>query len=254
MRLIDVLPEQEGEILWIHEYPEWPGFVWRSEVLMPLLAEIRWQQGNLLGRMQSLGFDLRQDAGLDALTDDVVRSSAIEGMQLDRPEVRSSIARRLGMPVKGLVPSSRHVDGIVEMMLDAVRNFSQPLTKERLFNWHAALFPTGRSGMVPITVGNWRSPEMEPMRVVSGPVGHEKVHFEAPSAIRVDQEMTAFLKWYEHDTGTDPVLKAGIAHLWFVTIHPFEDGNGRIARAITDMALARADGSSDRFYSLSRQI
>ncbi len=240
--------------MWIHEYPEWPAFVWRSEQLLPLLATVRWRQGNLLGKMQSLGFDLRQDAGLETLTNDIVKSSAIEGMPLNQTEVRSSIARKLGIPTGGLVPSSRYIDGIVEMMLDAVKQFKKPLTKERLFNWHAALFPTGRSGLIPISTAKWRSPDVDPMRVVSGAIGHEKVHFEAPPATRVDQEMAAFLKWYQHDISIDPVLKAGIAHLWFITIHPFEDGNGRIARAITDMALARADQSGERFYSLSRQI
>lgn len=238
----------------IHEYPEWPEFFWQDETLLPLLSQIRWRQGHLLGRMQSLGFTLRQDAGLNALTDDVVKSSAIEGMELNRNEVRSSIARRLGINASNLIPSGRTVDGIVEMMLDAVRNYQKPLTKDRLFNWHAALFPTGRSGMYPITVAGWRSPEAGPMQVVSGPYGQEKIHFEAPAVERLDSEMAKFLKWYEHSTGIDPVLKAGIAHFWFVTIHPFEDGNGRIARAIGDMTLARADNSTERFYSLSRQI
>ncbi|MBO4790016.1 MAG: Fic family protein [Oxalobacter sp.] len=240
--------------MWIHEYPEWPSFFWRSEHLMTLLGKVRWRQGYLLGRMRSLDKALRQEALLDMFTDEVVASSAIEGIHLNSAEVRSSIARRLGITTGGFVPSSRYIDGVVEMMLDAVRQFNAPLTKERLFSWHAALFPTGRSGLVPIATAQWRAPDAGPMQVVSGAIGHEKVHFEAPAAMRVDQEMAVFLKWFAHDASTDPVLKAGIAHLWFITIHPFEDGNGRIARAITDMALARADQSAERFYSLSRQI
>lgn len=204
--------------------------------------------------MEGLGFELRREASLGTLTDDVVKSSAIEGEHLDREEVRSSIARRLGMDCAGLIPASRDVEGVVDMMLDATRQFAKPLTKERLFDWHAALFPTGRSGLRRITVGAWRTPESGPMQVVSGPMGREKVHFEAPAAERLDKEMRRFLDWLDRDSEMDPVIKAGMAHLWFVTIHPFEDGNGRIARAIGDLALARADGNRDRFYSLSSQI
>jgi Fic family protein len=240
--------------MWIYEHKEWPNFSWNTEKLTSKLADIRHRQGRLLGRMESLGFDLRKEASLRTLTNDVVKSSAIEGHDLNPEEVRSSIARRLGIDVAGLVPASRDVEGIVEMMLDATQNFSKPLTKERLFGWHAALFPTGRSGMHRITVGDWRRVENDPMQVVSGPVGREKVHFQAPGSEVVEQEMAAFLSWFENQTEVDPVLKAGISHLWFVTIHPFEDGNGRIARAITDMTLAQAEGIPDRFYSLSNQI
>lgn len=240
--------------MWIHEYVNWPDFTWDAKVLASKLAAVRHQQGRLLGRMEELGFDLRREASLDTLTSDVVKSSAIEGEILNPEEVRSSIARRLGLDIAGLVPTSRHVEGIVEMMLDATQKFSKPLTKDRLFGWHAALFPTGRSGMHKITVGGWRTAEAGAMQVVSGPAGREKIHFEAPGAARLEKEMKTFLAWFEKKSDLDPVLKAGIAHLWFVTIHPFEDGNGRIARAIGDMALARADGTADRFYSLSAQI
>ncbi len=201
-----------------------------------------------------LGFELKREANLSALTNDVVKSSAIEGEALNPEEVRSSIARRLGIDIAGLVPASRDVEGTVEMMLDATQQFSTPLTQDRLFDWHAALFPTGRSRMQRIAAAQWRRPDAGPMQVVSGPIGHETIHFEAPHADRLDKEMRAFLAWFDNGKDIDPVLKAGIAHLWFVTIHPFDDGNGRIARAIGDMALARADGTSDRFYSLSTQI
>ncbi|MBL9029758.1 MAG: Fic family protein [Caedimonas sp.] len=240
--------------MWIHEHQNWTSFTWDAEALASKLADIRYRQGRLLGRMEGLGFELKREASLSTLTNDVVKSSAIEGETLNPEEVRSSIARRLGIDVAGLIPASRDVEGIVEMMLDATQSFSKPLAKDRLFSWHAALFPTGRSGMHRITVGGWRTLEAGPMQVVSGPTGREKVHFEAPSADRLDNEMTAFLTWFDKQSDLDPVLKAGIAHLWFVTIHPFEDGNGRIARAIGDMALARADGMPDRFYSLSSQI
>ncbi len=228
--------------------------LWDDETLASLLADARHRQGRLLGKMEVLGFPVRQEASLNILTTDVVTSSAIEGERLDTDEVRSSIARRLGIPLLNDRHVGRDVEGIVEMMLDATQNFEQPLIAERLFNWHAALFPTGRSGMHRITVAAWRPAGAGPMQVVSGPIGYEKVHYEAPEASRLDAEMTKFLSWFEADSRLDPVLKAGIAHLWFVTIHPFEDGNGRIARAIADMALARADGTSHRFYSMSRQL
>lgn len=240
--------------MWIHKHQNWPGFIWNAQTLASKLADIRYAQGHLLGRMQGLGFELKREASLSTLTNDIVKSSAIEGENLNPEEVRSSIARRLGIDIAGLIPASRDVEGIVEMMLDATQQFSKPLTKERLFGWHAALFPTGRSGMHKITVGGWRNIETDPMQVVSGSIGKEKVHFEAPTAERLEQEMGAFLKWFDNGNDIDPVIKAGIAHLWFITIHPFEDGNGRIARAISDMALARADGTADRFYSLSLQI
>ena len=238
----------------IHENPKWPEFTWDSDALSPALSALRYREGQLVGRMQGLGFDLRQEASLKTLTDDVVKSSAIEGANLNVEEVRSSIARRLGMDVGGLVSSSRDVEGIVEMMLDATQKFAEPLTEERLFSWHAALFPTSRSGMQKITVGAWRPAQAGPMQVVSGPYGREKVHFEAPAAARLQSEMARFLDWFNKPSTTDPVLRAGMAHFWFVTIHPFEDGNGRIARALADMALARADGSKERFYSMSAQI
>ena len=240
--------------MWIHEHYDWPDFTWDAEKLASILAEVRHRQGRLLGRMEGLGFELKREASLSMLTSDVVKSSAIEGENLNPREVRSSIARRLGIDVAGLAPASRDAEGIVEVMLDATRQFSRSLTRERLFDWHAALFPTGRSGMRRIAVGGWRTPEAGPMQVVSGPLGREKVHFEAPDADRLEGEMGAFLEWFEVESSVDPVLRAGVAHLWFVTLHPFEDGNGRIARAIADMALARSDGMADRFYSLSTQM
>ena len=239
---------------WIHERDGWPHLQWDQTALAPKLAAVRHKQGRLLGRMEALGFDLKQEASLRTLTADVVKSSAIEGEILEPEEVRSSIARRLGIDVGGLPPASRDVEGIVEMMLDATQRYDAPLNAERLFGWHAALFPTGRSGMHKITVGAWRTEEAGPMQVVSGAFGKERVHFEAPEAARLPHEMDAFLNWFEGETKTDPVIKAGIAHLWFVTIHPFEDGNGRIARAIADMALARADQTRERFYSMSSRI
>ncbi|WP_417542349.1 Fic family protein [Methylophaga thalassica] len=240
--------------MWIYQHKNWPDFSWNVDILAAKLAEIRYQQGHLLGRMQALGSDLRREASLRTLTNDVVKSSAIEGHTLNPEEVRSSIARRLGMDIGGLIPASRDVEGIVEMMLDSTQRFSKPLTTARLFDWHAVLFPTGRSGMHHITVGDWRLVDSDPMQVVSGPIGKEKIHFEAPATENLNAEMMTFIKWFESKADIDPVIKAGIAHLWFVTIHPFEDGNGRIARAIADMALARADKMPERFYSLSNQI
>ena len=204
--------------------------------------------------MEALGFELRTEANLQSLTEEVVKSSEIEGELLDREQVKSSIARRLGMDIGALTPADRHVEGVVEMMLDATENHAAPLTDERLFGWHAALFPTGRSGTARITVGGWRDDRSGPMRVVSGPIGRERVHYEAPAASRLKSEMKAFLDWFNDEQGIDAVLKAGIAHLWFVTIHPFDDGNGRIARALADQALARSENSTQRFYSMSAQI
>ncbi|MNS03169.1 Adenosine monophosphate-protein transferase SoFic [compost metagenome] len=238
---------------YIHEQDGWPGLRWSDERLVELLAAVRHRQGRLIGHMEALGFKLREEAVLRTLTEDVLKSSEIEGEVLDREQVRSSIARRLGMDVVGLIASDRNVEGVVEMMLDATQHFTQPLTADRLFSWHAALFPTGRSGMSRITVGAWRTGEGDPMQVVSGPVGREHVHYEAPEAARLDAEMAGFLHWFE-TAKVDPVLKAGVAHFWFVTIHPFDDGNGRIARAIADLALARAEGTPQRFYSMSAQI
>jgi len=241
-------------MIYIHEKSNWPNFTWDNDTLSPKLSALRYREGELLGQMKSLGFDLRTEASLDTLTNDVVKSSAIEGENLNPDEVRSSIARRLGIETGGLVPAGRDVEGVVEMMLAATQHHDQQLTSARLYAWHAALFPTGRSGMRLITVGAWRTAEAEPMQVVSGPIGREKVHFEAPVAERLETEMTHFLDWFNATTTIDPVLKAGLAHFWFVTIHPFEDGNGRIARAIADMSLARADCSKERFYSMSSQI
>jgi Fic family protein len=239
---------------YIYQKPNWPHFTWNEASLAPALAGVRHKQGRLLGRMEGLGFEWRNEASLTTLTADVVKSSAIEGEHLDPIEVRSSIARRLGLDVAGLPPASRDVDAVVEMMLDATQRYDAPLTAERLFGWHAALFPTGRSGIHKITVGAWRTGAAGPMQVVSGPIGKETVHFEAPDASLLDDLMREFLAWFEESSVTDPVVRAGIAHLWFVTIHPFEDGNGRIARAIADMALARSDRSKDRFYSMSSEI
>ncbi|UCI10351.1 Fic family protein [Mesorhizobium sp. B1-1-8] len=239
---------------YIHERDDWPEFRWDHKVLAEPFASVRHRQGRLIGRMEGLGFGLRSEATLQTLTEDVLKSSEIEGEILDRDQVRSSIARRLGMDIGGLVPAHRDVEGIVEMMLDATQKYDQALTDERLFGWHAALFPTGRSGMQKIRVGAWRDDSSGPMQVISGPVGRERVHYEAPKAARVADDMSALLAWFNEEQGFDPVLKAGIAHLWFVTVHPFEDGNGRIARAIADMQLARSEDNPQRFYSMSAQI
>jgi len=238
---------------YIHNLSTWPDFTWDRDALALRLSEVRYQQGLLLGRMSAIGFDSRTEAHLGTVTSDVVSSSAIEGERLDPNEVRSSVARHLGLDVGGLRATGRQVDGVVEMMLDASQNSSSPLTSERLFGWHAALFPIGRSGMHPITTAGWRVVAGDPMRVVSGAIGKQKIHFEAPDAARVPKEMEQFLSWFEDGRG-DPVLRAGVAHLWFLTVHPFADGNGRIARAITDLVLARSDGSRERFYSMSAQI
>jgi Fic family protein len=240
--------------MFIHELHDWPRFDWNRERLAEPLVAVRHRQGRLIGHMEALGFNLRQEAVLQTLTADVLKSSEIEGEKLDAEQVRSSIARRLGMDIGALKPADRNVEGIVEMMLDATRHYDQPLTAERLFSWHASLFPTGRSGMSKIRVGAWRDDSTGPMEVVSGPVGKEHVHFEAPAAARLDREMKAFLDWFNKPPDIDEVLKAGLAHLWFVTIHPFDDGNGRIARAVADMVLARSENSPQRFYSMSAQI
>ena len=227
---------------------------WDHERVASPLAAARHLQGRLIGQMEALGFTLKEEAILRTLTDDVLTSSEIEGERLDADAVRSSVARRLGMDIGGLKAADRHVEGVVEMMLDATQRYDQPLTQARLFDWHASLFPTARSGMHRITVGEWRDDRTSAMQVVSGPVGRERVHFEAPAAVRLELEMQQFIEWFNRDTTTEPVLKAAQAHLWFVTIHPFDDGNGRIARAITDMALARSERSPQRFYSMSAQI
>jgi Fic family protein len=240
--------------IYIHQLSDWPKFIWDQRSLAKQLAAVRHRQGRLIGRMQALGFALREEAVLATLTEDVLKTSEIEGEILDKREVRSSIARRLGMEAAALPPADRNVEGVVEMMLDATQKYSDPLTAERLFGWHASLFPTGRSGMRKIIVGAWRDDKSGPMQVVSDVEGRERVHYEAPAAGKLDAEMKFFLDWFNGQDDTDPVLKAARAHLWFVTIHPFDDGNGRIARAIADMSLARSEDSPQRFYSMSAQI
>lgn len=240
--------------MYIWQRGDWPEFRWRADALADLLAGVRHRQGRLLGRMEALGFRSKQEAVLRTLTADVVKSSEIEGERLDLDQVRSSIARRLGVDIGALTPADRNVEGVVEMMLDATGRYDQPLTGARLSDWHAALFPTGRSGVTRIQVGAWRDDRTGPMEVVSGPMGKERVHFEAPPAERVDSEMTRFLEWCEAGPALDGVLKAGLAHLWLVTVHPFDDGNGRIARAVADLMLARSEETGQRYYSMSAQI
>jgi Fic family protein len=239
---------------YIHQQNEWPNFTWDTAIILPILSKVRHKQGRISGRMEILGFGLRNETTLHTLTLDVLKSNEIEGEKLSHDQVRSSIARKLGMDVAGLVPTDRTIDGVVEMMLDATQNYTQPLNNHRLFDWHSALFPTGRSGMHKIVVGNWRDNEKGPMQVVSGAMGKERVHYQAPDADLLEKEMKNFLKWFNSNDSLDAVIKSGIAHFWFVTIHPFDDGNGRIARAIADMQLAKADGDSQRFYSMSAQI
>lgn len=240
--------------IYIHQKKDWPNFKWDSEDIVNLLSEARNLQGRLQGKMEALGFELRNEALLDTLTLDVLKTSEIEGELLNHDQVRSSIARKLGMEIVGSVESDRNVDGVVEMMLDATQNCFKPLTKTRLFDWHAALFPTGRNGIYKIIVGDWRKDTTGPMQVISGPMGKEKVHFEAPNSDLLEKEMSSLLNWFSQNNKIDLVLKASIAHLWFVTIHPFDDGNGRITRALTDMLLAQADKSNQRFYSMSAQM
>lgn len=236
---------------YIHQTKDWTNFQWDNNLLLVPLTEVRHLQGRLLGQMENLGFQLKAEAMLSTLTLDVLKSTEIEGEILNKDQVRSSIARRLGLDVSGMVDSPRNVDGVVEMMLDATQNYMLPINEDRLFGWHAALFPTGYSGMYKIEVGKYRSGDMQ---VVSGAMGKEKVHYEAPKADLVKNNMDQFFAWFNGNAEIDSVLKAAIAHFWFVTIHPFDDRNGRIARAITDMQLARSDGSSQRFYSMSNQI
>ncbi len=242
--------------VYIYEQPDWPQFKWHGHdsKVLPLLTEVTNLQGRVVGKMGALGFDLINEANLEILTQDVLKSTEIEGELLNPDQVRSSIARRLGLDISGLVHSERNVDGVVDMMLDATRNFDKPLTRDRLFAWHNALFTTGYSGMYKVLVGKWRDDSTGPMQVVSGPIGKEKIHFQAPKAADIDKEMQRFLKWINSRPKLDLVLKAALAHFWFVTLHPFEDGNGRIARALTDMILAQSDGQSYRFYSMSTQI
>jgi|HubBroStandDraft_1064217.scaffolds.fasta_scaffold80819_1 Fic family protein len=248
-----------GAMRYIHQDPRWPKFSWDNAKLLPLLSGVRLRQGRLLGQMEQLGFRFKAEAGLENLTAEVIKSSAIEGTIFDPAAVRSSVAQRMGLPTADKTPAGRDIDGAVEMLLDATQNYDKPLTVDRLLGWQSALFPSGRSGLRRILVGAWRTPEMDPMQVVSGPISREQIrrkniHFEAPAAKRLPHEVGRFLTWFESAEGTDPVLRAGLAHLWFVTIHPFEDGNGRVSRAIADMALARAEDTGFRFYSMSTQI
>jgi len=235
----------------IYEHTNWTAFVWQDKAINALFGQVRLMQGKIIGQMNALGFSAKEEATLTALTLDVVKSSEIEGELLNYNQVRSSIARRLGINTAGLVPSSRHIEGVVEMMLDATQRYSFALTEKRLFGWHAALFPTGYSGPYEIEVGGYRTSEMQ---VVSGAFGKEKVHYKAIKPERVKAEMDKFLDWFNNYKSLDPVLKAAIAHFWFIIIHPFDDGNGRIGRALTDMLLAQAEGSGERFYSMSSQI
>jgi Fic family protein len=242
---------QKNKIMYLHERKQWWKFKYDNDKIVNLLGMVRAKQGLMLGRMTSLGFDFQDDAMLTTMSLELVRSSEIEGENLNLSEVRSSIARRLGINSAGIVPSSRYVEGIVEMLIDATQNYNEPLSNERLFGWHNVLFPTGRSGLYEIEVGKYRTGDMQ---VISGAMGKERVHYQAPKPQRVAEEMNIFIKWFNENTEIDGVIKAAIAHLWFVSIHPFDDGNGRIARAITDMLLARSENCSRRFYSMSTEI
>lgn len=243
-----------GDCIHVWQVSDWPNWRYDLAALVQPMAEVSLAQGLLMGRLADIGMALRDQASLAALTEDVVKTSAIEGEPLDVGSVRSSIARRLGVDIGALAPVDRHVEGVVEMVLDASSNSQAPVTRERLFGWHAALFPTGYSGLSKLQVGDWRDDAGGPMQVVSGRIGRERVHFEAPPAQRLEAEMDRFLNWVNGPTREPALIRAGLGHLWFVTLHPFADGNGRIARAIGDLLLARADGSSQRFYSLSAQI
>ena len=239
--------------IYLWQQPTWAKFQWDNERLITLLSEVRNLEGRIIGLMEGVGFNVQNATSLDVMVEDVLRSSEIEGELLNADRVRSSIARHLGLNTEGLPEPDHYTEGIVQVMLDAVRNSNEALTHERLFNWHAALFPTGRSGMYPITVAAYRV-GAEPMQVVSGAMGKEKVHYEAPASEVVPAMMDELLKWINEEQSIDPILKAGIAHLWFVAIHPFDDGNGRITRTITDLLLAKADGMPHRFYSMSAEI
>jgi len=243
-----------GDCIHVWQASDWPNWRYDLAALVQPMAEVSLAQGLLMGRLADIGMALRDQASLAALTEDVVKTSAIEGEPLDVGSVRSSIARRLGVDIGALAPVDRHVEGVVEMVLDASSNSQAPVTRERLFGWHAALFPTGYSGLSKLQVGDWRDDAGGPMQVVSGRIGRERVHFEAPPAQRLEAEMDRFLNWVNGPTREPALIRAGLGHLWFVTLHPFDDGNGRIARAIGDLLLARADGSPQRFYSLSAQI
>ena len=238
---------------WIWQYDEWPHFCWSNDSIIASLVRVREKQGRLLGLMDGLGFDAQNASSLEVMIEDVLRNSEIEGLLLNAENVRSSVARHLGLDIGGLSHSDHYTEGVVKVMMDAVQQADTPLTEQRLFDWHAALFPTGRSGITSITVAAWRTGE-EPMLVVSGAMGKEKIHYEAPPSDDVPYQMQRFIQWFNSEPTTDPVLKAAIAHLWFVNIHPFDDGNGRLTRTLTDMLLARADGSPRRFYSMSAAI
>jgi Fic family protein len=239
---------------YIYQHPDWPNFYWDNKKIIPLLSEARNLQGRITGKMETLGFESRDEALLETLTQDVIKSSEIEGEILNPDSVRSSIAQRLGIAFAGIPMYERNVDGMVDMMIDATNNCFMPITKERLFDWHAALFPTGRSGMFKITVADWRKDKTGKMQVISGAAGRETVHFQAPDAEIIDSEISIFIDWFNENQDIDLVIKSAVAHLWFVTLHPFQDGNGRITRALTDMLLARSDKSTQRFYSMSAQI
>ena len=243
-----------GDYTYIWQASDWPSWRYDLAALAQSLADVSRAQGLLMGRLADVGMALRDQASLSALTEDVIKTSEIEGEQLNAESVRSSIARRLGVDIGALAPVDRHVEGVVEMVLDATANCNAGVTRDRLFGWHAALFPTGYSGLVRINVGDWRDDTTGPMQVVSGPLGRQRMHFEAPPADRLQSETDRFINWANSASNEPPLIKAGLAHLWFVTLHPFDDGNGRIARAVGDLFLARADGSPQRFYSLSAQI
>ncbi len=248
------MQKERGMPLYIHQRANWPTFTWDDELIVKLLGSVRHLQGKILGRMESLGFEMQVEASFKTLVQDILKTSEIEGELLSAEQVRSSLAKRLGLEISGLVHSDRNVDGVVDMLLDATQYANGPITVDRLFGWHSSLFPSGRSGRFSILVGEWRKDLKGRMQVVSGGIGREKVHFEAPPAHIVPAEMRLLIDWLNHEIRLDPVIKAGIAHFWFITIHPFEDGNGRIARALTDLLLTRADGIPERFYSMSSQI
>lgn len=245
---------KSGDYTYIWQATDWPSWRYDLAALAQSLADVSRAQGLLMGRLADVGMALRDQASLSALTEDVIKTSEIEGEQLNVESVRSSIARRIGVDIGALAPVDRHVEGVVEMVLDATANCNAGVTRDRLFGWHAALFPTGYSGLVRINVGGWRDDTTGPMQVVSGPLGRQRMHFEAPPADRLQSETDRFINWANSASNEPPLIKAGLAHLWFVTLHPFDDGNGRIARAVGDLFLARADGSPQRFYSLSAQI
>jgi Fic family protein len=241
-------------MMYIYQNNDWPNFTWDNDQLLSTLSSVRNLQGRIIGKMEAIGFNLRNEAVLETLTLDVIKSTEIEGEILNPDQVRSSVAKRLGLDIGALDNSDRNIDGIVDLIMDTTKNCNEPISSERLFSWHAALFPTGRSGLYKISVGTWRDDSTGPMQVVSGAMGKEKVHYQAPASAEIPKEMARYIDWFNSNTDLEPVIKAAIAHLWFVTLHPFEDGNGRIGRALTDLLLARADGSSQRFYSMSSQI